>query len=116
MIIGDVDFDYVIDLCTKLLLKYGVVINAIINIGIDGISSYVDGIAVYSDYTIIKENLIANISMTNTPRTSGKGIEVRYNSDNTAIINNTIINCESSAIMFDDDSDNAQVIGNYITS
>ena len=93
-----------------------VVRNAIINIGIEGISSYVDGIAVYSDYAIIKENLIANISMTNTPRTSGKGIEVRYNSDNTAIINNTIINCESSAIMFDDDSDNAQVIGNYITS
>ena len=30
LIIGDVDFDYVIDLCTKLLLKYGVVINAII--------------------------------------------------------------------------------------
>ena len=30
LIVGDVDFDYVIDLCTKLLLKYGVVINAII--------------------------------------------------------------------------------------
>ncbi|AAB98594.1 TPA: nucleotidyltransferase domain-containing protein [Methanocaldococcus jannaschii] len=30
LIVGDVDFDYVIDLCTKLLLKYGVVINAIV--------------------------------------------------------------------------------------
>jgi predicted nucleotidyltransferase len=30
LIVGDVDFDYIIDLCTKLLLKYGVVINAII--------------------------------------------------------------------------------------
>ena len=30
LIVGDVDFDYVIDFCTKLLLKYGVVINAII--------------------------------------------------------------------------------------
>ncbi len=30
LIVGEVDFDYVIDLCTKLLLKYGVVINAIV--------------------------------------------------------------------------------------
>ena len=30
LIVGDVDFDYVIDLCTKILLKYGIVINAII--------------------------------------------------------------------------------------
>ena len=30
LIVVDVDFDYVIDLCTKILLKYGIVINAII--------------------------------------------------------------------------------------
>ncbi|NPA62875.1 MAG: nucleotidyltransferase domain-containing protein [Methanococci archaeon] len=30
LVAEDVDFDYVIDLCTKLLLKYRVVINAVV--------------------------------------------------------------------------------------
>ncbi|UXM84644.1 right-handed parallel beta-helix repeat-containing protein [Methanococcus aeolicus] len=87
--------------------------NEVFDAGRDSNYQYPDAIAVYADNITVEENLIYMGSGTN-PRSAGKGVEIRYGSENVDIIENTIFNTASAGILFDDDSNNGVVKYNII--
>ena len=90
--------------------------NEIVGAGCGSSYRYADNISVYADDVRIEENLIRDACMGggSSPKSAGKGIEVRYRSKNTVIRNNTIVNNASAGIYFDQASNDGTVEFNLI--
>ena len=97
-------------------LKTRVLENEIVAGGCGSAYNYPDNISVYADDVTIENNLIRDACMGGgtSPKTAGKGIEIRYGAQNVVVRNNTIINNASAGVYYDDASHDGVVEFNLI--